>query len=157
MDSLCDLDKLVNYPRYYWLPNGPDAVTLTSERYLLDATYGVLSGINTYTFSQNEIKIESENPVITLVRGSSYIFSIDQTSEFWIQTMPGVSGISPAVSSISTRDVYGVQDNGKSNGSIIFRVPESTAQDSNIYPDGITVDLATNLLWKISMDQLYLR
>lgn len=144
-DSFCDLDKLVNYPRYYWLPNGPDAVTLTSERYLLNATYGVLSGVNTYKFSQNEIKVDSENPVITLVRGSRYIFSVDQPSSFWIQTMPGLSGISPVVNSISTRDVFGVQDNGTTRGSVIFDVPESTAQDEYLYPDGITVDLATNL------------
>ncbi len=147
-DSFCDLDKLVNFTRYYWLPNGPDAVTLTPERYLLDATYGVISGVNTYKFSQNEIKIDSENPIITLVRGSRYIFSVDQPSNFWIQTMPGLSGVNPVTSSISTREIFGVQDNGTSRGVVIFDVPEKYAQDAYIYPDGITVDLVTTSLYQ---------
>lgn len=67
-DSFTDLDKLVNYSSYYWLPNGPDAVTLTSENYALNVTYGVESGVSTYKFSQNNIANQTENPILTLVR-----------------------------------------------------------------------------------------
>ena len=30
-DSFCSLDMLVNYSQYYWIPNGPDAVAVTTQ------------------------------------------------------------------------------------------------------------------------------
>lgn len=147
-DSYCDLDKIVNYSRYYWLPDGPDAVTLTTDLYLENIQYGVKSGVNTYTFSENDKLVNTENPVLTLIRGGTYTFTVDQKTNFWIQTMPGVSGVTPSLPNISTRDVYGITNNGSSSGVITFMVPESDAQSEFMYPNGITADVATLLNWE---------
>ena len=146
-DSFCDLDKLINHTRYYWLPNGPDAVTISAEPYAASGTYGVVSGVNTYKFALNSALNNSENPTLTLVRGGRYTFMVDQKTNFWIQTMPGLSGVSPASASISVRDIYGVTNNGTSYGPIVFDVPESDAQNDFIYPTGMTVDIATTKAW----------
>ena len=73
---------------------------------------------------------------------------------FWIQAEPGVNGVLPYATNISSRDVLGVINNGEDLGTVSFNVPLSTAQDfyyslskiGNIAgkPAG-TVDLVTTL------------
>jgi len=65
---------------------------------------------------------------------------------FWIQTDPGVNGRIPATPNISSRDVYGVTNNGEDLGTVTFDVPQSTAQDFyyNLPSIGL-VDLVTDL------------
>jgi hypothetical protein len=47
---------------------------------------------------------------------------------FWIQTNPGIDGVIPTTPNISSRDVYGVTNNGEDLGIITFDVPQKTAQ-----------------------------
>ena len=47
---------------------------------------------------------------------------------FWIQTAPGVTGKIPTTPNISSRDVFGVTNNGEDLGTITFNVPTKTAQ-----------------------------
>ena len=69
---------------------------------------------------------------------------------FWIQTAPGVSGKIPTTPNISSRDVFGVTNNGEDLGTITFNVPTKTAQQFYYglplisYNNG-AVDLITNL------------
>ena len=48
---------------------------------------------------------------------------------FWIQTDPGVNGRLPYAPNISSRDVFGVTNNGDDLGTVQFNVPLATAQD----------------------------
>ena len=78
---------------------------------------------------------------------------------FWIQTDPGVNGLVPSTTNISSRDVLGVINNGEDLGTITFNVPLSTAQNFFYTLNTIgsiptkaagTVDLLTTL----SFDQI---
>ena len=48
---------------------------------------------------------------------------------FWIQTNPGVSGVIPSTPNISSRNVFGVINNGEDLGTVTFNVPSKTAQN----------------------------
>ena len=66
---------------------------------------------------------------------------------FWIQTNPGVTGRIPTTPNISSRNVFGVTNNGEDLGVVTFDVPTRTSQeffynlDSTVQP----VDLLTEL------------
>lgn len=66
---------------------------------------------------------------------------------FWIQTDPGVSGRIPSTPNISSRDVFGVTNNGEDLGTVIFNVPTKTAQSFfyNLPVFSQNVDLLTTL------------
>jgi hypothetical protein len=65
---------------------------------------------------------------------------------FWIQSAPGISGRVPITPNISSRDVFGVTNNGEDLGTITFNVPTKTAQDFYYgLPSIGTVDLITDL------------
>ena len=65
---------------------------------------------------------------------------------FWIQSTPGISGKIPTTPNISSRDVFGVTNNGEDLGTITFNVPTKTAQNFyyNLNNFG-AVDLVTSL------------
>lgn len=92
-DSFVDLDKLINFGQYYWLPNGPDTVTIRNSLLYKFLTYNVSNTPTGYSFSANEVEDQGINPQITVLRGGSYEFIVDQSSEFFIQYEPGVSGV----------------------------------------------------------------
>jgi hypothetical protein len=66
---------------------------------------------------------------------------------FWIQTNPGVSGRIPTTPNISSRDVFGVINNGEDLGTVVFNVPQKTAQQYyyDLTTFGTPVDLITDL------------
>ena len=110
-DPFCDLDKFANYSQYYWLPLGPDSVDISASDVPSTDAWEItrLSGQGTdaYQFSD----VAGNNPTITLVRGGTYTFSVNQPGiGFWIQAVPGVRGTMPATPNISSRDVLGVID-----------------------------------------------
>ena len=141
-DPLLDLDKFVNFSQYYWLPGGPNPVDVV-------ATEIAITGDFTVTRESVDYKVSAfagANPVVTLVRGGSYTFTVNQDSEFWIQSAPGIEGVLPITPNISSRDVYGVVNNGAKSGKITFNVPTTT--DQNFFysmPLVESVDLVTDL------------
>lgn len=143
-DSFTNLDKLVNYNEYYWLPDGPPAVTVAPTDVYSTGEYVVTSYDNTYGLTlQGEAPSGPTNPAITLLRGGTYTFSVNQDSQFWIQTAPGISGYSPIQSNIPTREVYGVTNNGAETGFVTFDVPVSSAQNEYIFPGDNKVDVVS--------------
>jgi hypothetical protein len=142
-DPFCDLDKFSNYSQYYWLPSGPNAVDVSATEVLLTEDYTVTRATNAYQFSGTA----GNNPIITLARGGNYTFTVDQPGyNFWIQSKPGVNGRLPATPNISSRDVYGVVNNGADQGTVEFYVPLNTAQDFYYsLPELAPVDLITTL------------
>jgi hypothetical protein len=128
-DGHFDYDKFVNHNNYYWMPDGPDSVTVSANQTPYVANYTVTRDTNVggYTFSSLG---GHPNNQITLARGGTYTFNIDQPgNQFWIQSEPGVAGVDSKVNTISTRNVFGVKNNGTDNGSITFNVPLASAQD----------------------------
>ncbi|NDB56951.1 hypothetical protein EB001_00635 [bacterium] len=141
-NGFIDLDKLTNYRQYYWVPGGPLTVDVTAENTLTQKDFYIHR--NSYV-ANNQTELQSAalgatgysvdgynnviNPTLTLVRGGSYNFYVNQDTDFWIQTEIGVNGVSTTQNNISTRDVLGVTDNGAKSGTITFTVPLSTAQD----------------------------
>ena len=139
-DSFIDLDKIVNYSQYYWIPNGPDSVTVSTDTVFLNQKYFVIKSVDGFQFRD----LIGNNPTLTLLRGGTYEFEIDQRSGFWIQGEPGVTGqgLQP---NINTRDVLGVVNNGINQGTVTFTVPSKTAQQQYDFPGNNLVDLLSTL------------
>jgi len=160
-NGFIDLDKLTNYRQYYWVPGGPLTVDVTAENTPTQKDFYIHR--NSYV-ANNETELQSAalgatgysvdgytnviNPTLTLVRGGSYNFYVNQDTDFWIQTEIGTSGESSVQNNISTRDVLGVSDNGAKSGKITFTVPLSTAQDYLINYTTLnqTVDLVVDYI-----------
>jgi hypothetical protein len=124
-DPFVNFDKFSNYSQYYWVPAGPLAVDVSATTIPVTDTFDVTRAVNYYEFSG----IAGENPIITLVRGGNYEFVVNQApNSFWIQAEPGVNGRLPYAPNISSRDVFGVTNNGEDSGTVSFDVPYKTAQ-----------------------------
>jgi hypothetical protein len=123
-DSFTDLDKIINFHQYYWLPNGPEAVVVSTDTIFNNTNYIVTYTPNGYVISIAGDEGSSVNSTLTLLRGGTYTFTVDQDSSFWIQGAPGLTGIDPTQSNIQTRDVIGVTNNGETVGTVTFTVPQ---------------------------------
>lgn len=127
-DPHISFDKFVNFTQYFWLPNGPDPVDVSTGTVELSKTITVTrnASINQYEFSSGG----TVNNTLILARGGSYKFIVDQPgSGFWIQTELGIDGRLNAAPNLSSREVLGVENNGAEVGEIVFNVPPSDAQD----------------------------
>ena len=143
-----DYDKLINFGEYYWMPAGPGVTTVSASLIPVNETYTISQANNDhYRFAPTYG--ESNNPTIYLVRGGSYTFNVDQNSRFFIQTEPGTSGKSTISFNRSTRDIYGLTNNGASNGTMTFNVPNTTDQDffTRTLTNVAAIDLASDLTY----------
>ena len=91
-----------------------------------------------YYVSENQLNLRGTLNIVDGTPGTG--------NKFWIQSAPGVNGLDPTTPNISTRDVYGVTNNGEDLGTITFEVPQKTAQQFyfNLTDVG-PVDLLTEL------------
>ena len=80
-DPFVDFDKFNNYSQYYWLPNGPDLVTVAPTAIPVEETFTVTRGNGEYTFTG----YAGANPVLTLVRNGNYKFVVAQNTPATIQ------------------------------------------------------------------------
>ena len=64
-----DFDKFVNYSQYFWLPNGPSSVDVAASSVFLTNDFEITANEDSYSIEGFNI----ENPVITVLRGGSYI------------------------------------------------------------------------------------
>lgn len=144
-DSFTDLDKLINYNQYYWLPDGAPAVTVGTSTVFKNENYVVTDLPNGYNISELGSGAGAVNPTLTLLRGGVYTFTVNQNSQFWIQGEPGVTGYSAAQPNLYTREILGVSNNGTEQGVITFAVPSKDAQDEYNFPYNTTVDVISDL------------
>ena len=144
-DGHFDLDKFVNFSQYYWLANGPDAVSVTASGVPTEYTWTVTADPVTGAYQFTSAANAKDNPTLTLARGGKYTFNIESGS-FWIQSAPGIAGTDPNHPNVNTRDVLGVTNNGASSGSVVFTVPQPNGQAryTNM-PLSQAVDFATSL------------
>jgi len=146
--GLFDLDKFVNFSQYYWLPNGPSPIAISSKPVSSQATFTFTrdEANNSYTVAGQS----SGNPELVVARGGFYKFVLNQpNSRFYIQTEPGVSGVKRLALNTSTRDIYGITANGVETGTIEFTVPLNNVQDRWLkIPLVENVDYATDALYQ---------
>ena len=84
-DPNIDWDKIVNFQEYYWLPNGPDPVTIYGNTESIISTFNLTSKKESdnivYTFSSIVDKTVTDllvaNPILTLYRGQTYKFNVN--------------------------------------------------------------------------------
>lgn len=143
-DSFTNLDMLINFNQYYWLPEGLPSVTVASDTVFRNNDFIVLDLPNAYNIRAIGAGAGSDNPTLTLIRGGTYTFTVNQNTGFWIQGEPGVSGYSPIQPNLYTRNVYGVTNNGASEGIITFSVPQKDAQNDLELPGNNRVDIVCN-------------
>ena len=144
-DSFTNLDKIINFNQYYWLPVGPERVIVSTDIVYNSAAYAVQSLPNEYLISSEILTTPSSNPALTLLRGGTYTFTVNQNSQFWIQGEPGVTGYSPTQHNVQTRDVYGVDNNGAENGIVTFTIPSKDALNEYSFPDGPNIGVVSTL------------
>ena len=144
-DSFTDLDKLINYNQYYWLPGGAPAVTVSTATVFTNQDYIINDLENAYSIAASGAAAGAVNPTLTLIRGGLYTFTVNQNTQFWIQGEPGVTGYSPTQTNLYTRDVYGVSNNGATQGVVTFNVPSKDAQAEYDFPNTTTVDVVSSL------------
>ena len=144
-DSFTNLDKIINFNQYYWLAEGPAPVTISTETVFNATDYTITSLSNGYLVVADGASQGSVNPTLTLLRGGTYRFSVNQDSQFWIQGAPGVTGFDPTQPNIQTREVLGVDNNGTEVGVVTFTVPFKNAQDEYIFPGNNRVDVVSTL------------
>ena len=124
-DPFVDYDKYVNFGQYYWVPSGPNSVDVFSNTVPTTDTFDVTYN-NGYNFSGEAGSL----PTLTLVREGNYVFDVNTGGRnFWIQSVPGTSGVLPQQANQSSRDVLGVSNNGDDVGNVVFNVPAKTAQN----------------------------
>jgi hypothetical protein len=135
-DSFTNLDKIINFNQYYWLPTGLPAVTVSAATVFTTNEFIVTDLPNAYNIRALGSGSGSLNPTITLIRGGTYRFIVNQETNFWIQGEPGVTGFSATQPNQSTRlgVSNGVTNNGATQGAITFRVPFKNAQDDFNFP-----------------------
>ena len=133
-----DLDKLINYREYYWMPEGPNAIEIDGVGTGAVAEYKVeawpLDGSSdrAYKFPHRE---NERNPILKLYRGNTYKFNVKaQGHPFWIMTEPYKDQLS-ADGSTSTLYSTGVTNNGADEGTVTFTVPTG-APDTLYYQCG---------------------
>ena len=142
-DPFVNLDKIINFNQYYWLPTGAPVVNISTNIVYTATDYTVTSLPNGYNVSSDINPGGSTNPTLTLIRGGTYTFTVNQPSEFWIQGKPGITGFDPQQRNLQTRDVLGVDNNGVRSGVVLFTVPFKDAQDEYIFPGNNLVDVVS--------------
>ena len=73
-----DWDKFINFREYYWMPLGPELVTVVGQTKEIESTYDIKikeeDENSAYVFTPNGF---TTNPTFTLYRGQTYRFEID--------------------------------------------------------------------------------
>ena len=140
-DSFTNLDPIINFNQYYWIPEGPERVIISSDIVYSADNYLVQPDGNDYLISSESLSTPSVNPTLTLLRGGTYTFTVNQDTQFWIQGEPGVTGLSPTQRNVQTREVFGVTNNGATTGVVTFSVPQKNALDDYYHPGNNLVDV----------------
>ena len=120
-DPHIDWDKFVNFQNYYWLPYGPDTITVYGPQSIINSTYSVEiqseGANNQYVFTPDGA---TPNPVLKLYRGTTYTFNIKSPGNpFSFKTARSL-GIVNRYSYLTSIDRYGVEV-----GTLTFTVSEN--------------------------------
>ena len=117
-DPHIDWDKFTNFQNYYWVPYGPDTITIYGQPLTVTSTYTVQmqneGANNQYVFTPDGF---SPNPVLKLYKGHTYTFNITSAGNpFSFMTQRSTGTIYRYITA-------GINAHGITNGSITFTVP----------------------------------
>ena len=145
-DGKFDFDKFVNFSQYYWFPDGPDPIVVSASGVPTEFTWAVTIDPITKEYKFNN---GSGNQNLTLAYGGKYTFEVAAGGQFWIQTLPGTSGVDPQHPNTSTREILGVSNNGSAAGVVTFNIPQKNGQAryTNM-PIVDSVDYATSVAYR---------
>lgn len=164
-EGFIDLDKLINYGKYYWVPNGPTTLEINGGGVPTYETFNISrpldSGILSTTLINRNVgsvgySIDTQpgviNPTITVARGGHYTFNLAQPGHpLYIQSEPGINTGSSYQENINVRQVYGVNGNGTEVGTITFSVP---SKDSQAFFEEMPVFDTVDLVLDVPFNQL---
>jgi hypothetical protein len=155
-DPFVDFDKFVNYAQYYWVPEGPLSVDVSSTDIPLTDSFTVTRANGVYTFSG----ITGDNPAITLVRGGSYTFNVAQnqteTENFRVTNNDASSwniDFSPNPTLTLTRGNTYVFNLSQSFPWAFYFKTELSLGTTNVYSDGVFNNGAANGLITFTVPQ----
>jgi hypothetical protein len=84
-DPHIDWDKFVNFEKYYWMPAGPNSISISNQQREIVSTYNVTDTADGFNFVFTPDGL-TPAPQLTLYRGVTYKFNVKSTSKFWIKT-----------------------------------------------------------------------
>ena len=115
-DPHIDWDKFVNFEKYYWMPSGPNAVSIANQQREIVSTYNVTDTADGFNFVFTPDGL-TPAPQITLYRGVTYKFNVKSNSTFWFKT-----------SRISGKEApyRATENNGISEGTITLKIDHTT-------------------------------
>ena len=91
-DPFVDFDAFINFNQYFWVPDGPDVVSVYADAVPLSQNFVVTRANGVYTFSG----ANGNNPTLDLVRGGNYTFQVSnnnkETVNFRVQIQTGTGG-----------------------------------------------------------------
>jgi hypothetical protein len=119
-----DYDKLINYREYFWLPDGPNPISIDKigPGAIIDI---VVSRVGKTGFVFQNISATEQNPTITLYKGNTYKFHVDNLGHpFYIMTEPFKSGVAQD-GSTSLLYTQGIENNGIDSSILTFTVPSN--------------------------------
>jgi len=116
-DPHIDWDKFINFRDYYWLPNGPDAISIAGLQKNAVSTYTITDSAddNFFVFTPDGL---TPDPMLTFYRGITYVFNINSNHKLYIKTEP--------TDGAGSQYTHGVTGNGTSKGQIIITIDEQT-------------------------------
>jgi len=120
-DPHIDWDKFVNFQNYYWLPYGPDTITIYGPQNIVSTTYTVKlqteGSNNQYVFTPDG---STPNPDLILYRGKTYKFEIDSPGNPFSFKTARSTGSSDRYQFLNAVDKYAVE-----SGTITISIPEN--------------------------------
>ncbi len=89
-DPHIDWDKFVNFEKYYWMPSGPNSISIANQQREIVSTYNVTDTSDGFNFVFTPDGL-TPAPQLTLYRGVTYKFNVKSGSVFWLKTsrIPG--------------------------------------------------------------------
>jgi len=120
-DPHINWDMFVNFQNYYWLPYGPETITIYGYQDIANTTYSVEvqseGPNNQYILTPDGA---TPNPTIKLYKGKTYTFKINSPGNpFSFKTSRSI-GTTNRYAYLNAIDNYGVE-----SGTIIFTVPDT--------------------------------
>jgi hypothetical protein len=155
-DPFVDFDKFNNYAQYYWLPDGPDLVTIAPTAISTEQTFTVTRANGAYTFSG----YEGTNPTLTLVRDGSYNFVVAQNTAVAVEYRVINNGTSSwAINQIANPTLTLVRGNTYTwnlvqNAPYAFYIKtEASFGTTNLWNEGVTNNGGTEGLVTFTVPQ----
>ena len=112
-----DWNKFVNFRDYYWMPTGPNSITVAGLQRNTKSTYTVTDSADSkfFIFTPDGL---TEDPLLVLYRGLTYVFNVNSAHVMYFKTAD-VGGTDAVYN-------HGITGNGTKSGQIVFTVDNQT-------------------------------